>query len=521
MTILIVDDDPVQCRLLEATLHKFEYETIVRDSGDAALSLLTGPEGARIDCVILDLVMPNLDGMGVLAKMRQSAINVPVIVQTAHGGIDNVVSAMRAGAVDFVVKPVGAERLHVSLRNALNASALEGELARMKKSQSGTLGFTDLITKSAIMHAVIRVAEKAAASTIPVLISGESGVGKELIARAIHGSGERRAKPFVAVNCGAMPENLVESILFGHEKGSFTGATERHVGKFVEASGGTLFLDEVGELPAAAQVKLLRAIQEGEVEPVGARKPVKVDVRLISATNRDLIADVKAGRFREDLFYRLHVFPITVPPLRERPADIPALVRHFLARFAAEEGKRIRVVTPEALRVLAAHHWPGNIRQLENAVFRAVVLAETDALGLDEFPQIAAQIGMRPARLDEAAPAAQAPSVAPADDLPALVPMPYGEATPASSGVLLPPLPSDALAVLDAAGEVRPLDEIEAELIRYAITHYRGQMSEVARRLQIGRSTLYRKLEALGLNSERGEGDSEAVAAERQPPKFA
>ncbi len=521
MTILIVDDEPVQCRLLEATLHKFEYETIVRDSGDAALSLLAGPDGARIDCVILDLVMPNLDGMGVLAKMRQSAINVPVIVQTAHGGIDNVVSAMRAGAVDFVVKPVGAERLHVSLRNALNASALECELARMKKSQSGTLGFTDLITKSANMHAVIRVAEKAAASTIPVLISGESGVGKELIARAIHGSGERRSKPFVAVNCGAMPENLVELILFGHEKGSFTGATERHVGKFVEASGGTLFLDEVGELPAPAQVKLLRAIQEGEVEPVGARKPVKVDVRLVSATNRDLIADVKAGRFREDLFYRLHVFPITVPPLRERPADIPALVRHFLARFAAEEGKRIRAVTPEAFSVLAAYHWPGNIRQLENAVFRAVVLAETDALGLDEFPQIAVQVGMRPATpLDQGA-AAQAPSVAPADDLPALVPGPYSEAGPVSAALVSLPMPGDALPLLDAEGEVRPLDEVEAELIRYAITHYRGQMSEVARRLQIGRSTLYRKLEALGLNSERGEGDSEAVAAERQPPKFA
>jgi DNA-binding NtrC family response regulator len=319
-----------------------------------------------------------------------------------------------------------------------------------------------------------------------------------------------------------MPENLVESILFGHEKGSFTGATERHVGKFVEASGGTLFLDEVGELPAPAQVKLLRAIQEGEVEPVGARKPVKVDVRLISATNRDLIADVKAGRFREDLFYRLHVFPITVPPLRERPADIPALVRHFLARFAAEEGKRIRVITPEALRVLAAHHWPGNIRQLENAVFRAVVLTETDTLGLDEFPQIAAQVGMRPtAALAEAEPATQAPSVAPADDFPALAPIPYGEAATASAAALVPPWPSDALPLLDAAGEVRPLDAIEAELIKYAITHYRGQMSEVARRLQIGRSTLYRKLEALGLNSERGEGDSEAVAAERQPPKFA
>ncbi len=533
MTILIVDDDPVQCRLLEAALHRFEYETVTRDSGEAALSLLAGPDGGAIDCVILDLVMPNLDGMGVLAKMRQSAIKVPVIVQTAHGGIDNVVSAMRAGAVDFVVKPVGAERLSVSVRNALNASALEGELARIKKSQSGTLGFADIITKSATMHAVIRVAEKAAGSTIPVLIAGESGVGKELIARAIHGSSERRAKPFVAVNCGAMPEHLVESILFGHEKGSFTGATERHVGKFVEASGGTLFLDEVGELPAPAQVKLLRAIQEGEVEPVGARKPVKVDARLVSATNRDLIADVKAGRFREDLFYRLHVFPILVPPLRERPADIPALVRHFLARFAAEEGKRIRAVTPEALRVLAAHHWPGNIRQLENAVFRAVVLAETDAVGLDEFPQIAAQIGMRPAAASDEAlsAAAQAPSVAPGDDLPGLAAMPYHEAAPASISV--PPLPVDALPLLDAEGEVRPLEEIEAELIRYAITHYRGQMSEVARRLKIGRSTLYRKLDALGLSPTLpspasaegkggdGEGDSEAVAAERQGTKFA
>jgi len=448
----------------------------------------------------------------VLAKLRQAAINVPVIVQTAHGGIDNVVSAMRAGAVDFVVKPVGAERLQVCVRNALNASALEGELNRIKHSRAGTLGFADIITKSTNMHAVIRVAEKAATSTIPVLISGESGVGKELIARAVHGSGERRAKPFIAVNCGAMPENLVESILFGHEKGSFTGATERHVGKFVEASGGTLFLDEVGELPQAAQVKLLRALQEGEVEPVGARKPVKVDVRVISATNRDLIADVKAGRFREDLFYRLHVFPITVPPLRERSADIPALARHFLARFAAEEGKRIRLVAPEALRVLTTFHWPGNIRQLENAVFRAVVLAEADAVGLDEFPQIAAQVGN--SVLADVAPLE--------DDEPAHIAVEF-----ADDAELVPPLAvgdgslGDRLPLLDTNGEVRPLDEVEADLIRYAITHYRGQMSEVARRLQIGRSTLYRKLEALGLNSEHAEEDSDPVAAERQPRKIA
>ena len=322
MAVLIVDDDPVQRRLLEGMVQKFGYEVVTAEGGDAAAALLTGPDGAGIDCVILDLVMPDLDGLGVLARLRRNAIAAPVIVQTAHGGIDNVVSAMRAGAVDFVVKPVGAERLQVSLRNALNTSALEGELNRIKHSRSGTLGFKDIITKSPAMQAVLRMAQKAAASTIPVLIAGESGVGKELIARAIHGSGERRAKSFVAVNCGAMPENLIESILFGHEKGSFTGATERHVGKFVEASGGTLFLDEVGELPPAAQVKLLRALQEGEVEPVGARKPVQVDVRLVSATNRDLIADVKHGRFREDLFYRLHVFPIAVPPLRERRADI-------------------------------------------------------------------------------------------------------------------------------------------------------------------------------------------------------
>src|SRR5262249_28316598 len=206
-----------------------------------------------------------------------------------------------------------------SLQNALTASALEIEIQRLKRSRDGTLTFRDIVTRSPRMHAVLRQAEKAASSAIPVLIEGQSGVGKEMIARAIHGCGERRAKPFVAVNCGAIPDNLVESLLFGHEKGAFTGATERHTGKFVEASGGTPFLHEVGELPSTAQVKLLRAIQEGEVEPVGARKPVKVDVRLVSATNRDLIADVRGGRFREDLFYRLHVFPIGVPPLADRP----------------------------------------------------------------------------------------------------------------------------------------------------------------------------------------------------------
>src|SRR6059058_959209 len=255
---------------------RFGYDVMTADGGDAAIAALTGPDGARVDCVILDLVMPDLDGYGVLARMRDAGLNIPVIVQTAHGGIDTVVSAMRAGATDFVVKPVGAERLQVSLRNALSAGALEAEFQRLKRSRTGTLTFKDIVTRNARMQAVLRTAEKATASLIPVLIEGNSGVGKELIARAIHGAGERRAKPFVAVNCGAIPENLVESTLFGHEKGSFTGATDRHIGKFVEAHGGTLFLDEVGELPATAQVKLLRAIQDSEVEPVGARKAVKV-----------------------------------------------------------------------------------------------------------------------------------------------------------------------------------------------------------------------------------------------------
>src|ERR1700675_2850001 len=389
-TILIADDDAVQRRLVENMVQKCGYEPLVVESGDAALALLPAPDAPVIDAVVLDLVMPGLDGLGVLAKMRDAGLNIPVIVQTAHGGIDNVVSAMRAGAQDFVVKPVGFERLQVSLRNALNTSALKGELQRIRHSREGRLTFADVITRSETMAAVLRTAQKAAASTIPVLVEGESGVGKELFARAIHGSGERKAKPFVAVNCGAIPDNLVESILFGHEKGAFTGATERHMGKFVEAHGGTLFLDEVSELPLAAQVKLLRALQEGAVEAVGGRKPVKVDVRIISATNRKLLDRVKSGHFREDLFYRLHVLPLTIPPLRMRREDIPHLLRHFLVRFCAEKNRHITGINGEAMAHLSNLEWPGNIRQLENAVYRAVVMSEGDQLGLADFPLAAA-----------------------------------------------------------------------------------------------------------------------------------
>lgn len=482
-TVLVVDDDPVQRRLIEAMVQRFGYRALIADGGEAALCRLTDRNSDRVDCVVLDLVMPDLDGLGVLARLRDSGMDVPVIVQTAHGGIDNVVSAMRAGANDFVVKPVSAERLQVSLHNALAARALAGELRRLKRRREGTLSIDDVITRSQAMQPVLRATEKAASSAIPVLIAGESGVGKELIARAIHGSSVRRARTFVAVNCGAMPETLVESILFGHEKGAFTGATERHTGKFIEADGGTLFLDEVGELPLATQVKLLRALQEGEVEPVGGRKSVKIDVRIISATNRDLIADVKAGRFREDLFYRLHVFPISIPPLRRRPEDIPELARHFLTRAAAEEHKRVRGLTDQAMALLRSFDWPGNVRQLENAIFRAVVLADGEEIGIAEFPQMCTHA---PEAASEEL--HRTPLIEPS---PTVAPHEHVAPTPTT--------PVGTLALFDARGEVRPLEEIESDVIQFAIRHYRGQMSEVARRLKIGRSTLYRKLETLGL----------------------
>ena len=341
VSILVVDDDPVQRRLLSAAIERFGYQPVVVDGGREALARISGPEGDSLALIILDLVMPDLDGMAVLAKLREMDRPTPVIVQTAHGGIDTVVNAMRAGAVDFVVKPVSPERLQVSIENALKLGALEGELARVKRAASGTLTFRDLITRSPAMERVIQLGERAAASQIPILIEGESGVGKELIARAIQGTGDRRSKPFVTVNCGAIPDNLVESILFGHEKGAFTGATEKHAGKFREAHTGTLFLDEVGELPADVQVKLLRALQDGEIDPVGARRPSRIDFRLISATNRSLIDLVKEGAFREDLYYRLNVFPIRVPPLRERREEIPGTGPPF-HRAICRRGGQVR-----------------------------------------------------------------------------------------------------------------------------------------------------------------------------------
>ena len=484
--ILVVDDDPVQRRLLEAMIRRFGYQSETAESGEAALARLEAADRPSVNLVILDLVMPDLDGMGVLTRMRQRGLQTPAIVQTAHGSIEAVISAMRAGALDFVVKPVGAERLQVSIKNALRVDALEDELRRATRRGVGELTFRDIGTKVESMARTLRLAERAAKSSIPVLIEGESGVGKELLARAIQGGSDRRGKAFVTVNCGALPENLVESILFGHEKGAFTGATEKHAGKFSEANGGTLFLDEIGELPLDAQVKLLRALQEGEIDPVGAKRSLKVDFRLVSATNQNLIELVKRGKFREDLFYRLNVFPITIPPLRMRVADIPDLARRFIARFSAEEGKRVRGLSTEAAALLSSYDWPGNVRQLENAVFRAVVLADGDELTVAEFPQIAAQVQGFDLRIPPA-PASTYATTAPT----AFLPTPTIEKHD-----------PNMLRLIDESGDVRKLEDLEADAIRFALSHYHGQMSQMARKLGIGRSTLYRKMKEIGVEAE-------------------
>lgn len=500
-SILLVDDDPVQRRLLEAAVVRLGYDAVVAVDGEAALAALDGPGGKTLSAVILDLMMPGLDGLAVLRAMAERGLELPVIVQTAQGGIETVVNAMRNGAFDFVVKPVSPERLKVALANALKVEARGDEARRAARRTDRSLGFSDIVTRSPAMERTLKLARKAAASHIPILIEGESGVGKEMVARAIQSVGDRAAKPFVTVNCGAIPENLVESILFGHEKGSFTGATERHAGKFVEANGGTLFLDEIGDLPLDVQVKLLRAVQEGEVDPVGGRSTVKVDIRLISATHRDLLQQVKDGGFREDLFYRLNVYPIAVPPLRNRREDIEPLVRHFLSRFSAAETRgRIRAIAPRALAMLQAYDWPGNIRQLENAIFRAIVLCDGDTLTEDEFPQIRAQVdGTVDLDQDPAGDGAMAEP----DLFSSMIPQARESLDLENAAVSA----AGTLRAVDEQGEMRSLSEVEYDMIVMAIDRYSGQMSEVARRLGIGRSTLYRKLKEFGIDPETGRSE--------------
>ncbi|MEM8790231.1 MAG: sigma-54 dependent transcriptional regulator [Pseudomonadota bacterium] len=467
-TILIADDDAGQRRFLGRVLEASGYRVEQAAGGTAAVEFLLGPDGNEIDLMLLDLNMPDIDGNSVLRRIRAAFNSTPILVLTSDGSMNRAIEAMKAGATDFLVKPVQPERLEVSIQNALSLSDLSTEVRRLSREGENRLSFDELIAVSPTTRRSIALAKRAARSDIPVLVEGESGTGKEVFARAIHGSSDRAGSPFVAVNCGALPANLVESILFGHEKGAFTGATNKRAGKFEEASGGTLFLDEIGDLPLEAQVKLLRVLQTGEIEPVGGRNSQQVDFRLISATNRDLKAMVADGRFREDLYYRISVFPMTLPPLRERQEDIPALAQMFLKRFSASEFATAERFSHAALTKVVNARWPGNVRQLENTIHRAVVMSDGSMIEPADLHGIDASSATNGAAC----------------------------AKNGSAIEKLPPI--DPFVLQD--GHIRRLIDIEADAISRALDLYRGRMSETARRLGIGRSTLYRKIDELRID---------------------
>ncbi|UYY57488.1 sigma-54-dependent transcriptional regulator [Sphingomonas sp. S2-65] len=462
--LMLIDDEPAQRRLVAAIAARRGWRTICVGDDETAIATLGTPDGMALDAILLDSAASDADTAALLGELRARRPQLPILVLTANSSVSAAVSAMRAGATDFLVKPLASERLLAALDAAVGGQG-DGELRPLTEKLTASLGFDEIVGSAPQFRAALAIAAKSARARVPVLIEGESGVGKEVVAEAIHAASPRNKKPMVTLNCRAIPANLVESELFGHEKGAFPGAFERKIGRFADADGGTLFLDEVGEMPLDAQVKLLRALQSGEIQPIGARHAREADVRVLAATNKSLTAEVEAGRFREDLYYRLNVVQVTIPPLRERVGDIPALARHLLARIAEQPGLRELGITDDALQLLQSYEWPGNVRQLQNALFRAAVLCDGDGLTRADFPQIAQLAAGRP---DVAGPAQLS----------------------GNAGVTL----------FRADGNLRALEEIEADVIRLAIGHYRGRMTEVARRLGIGRSTLYRKLGELGID---------------------
>ncbi len=381
--VLVVDDEPSLRQILRILLQREGYEVIeAPGAAQAAEALRRSPQPLPV--VLTDLSMPDGTGLDVLTAAKTRSPATEVIVITAHSSVENAMEAMRAGAYDFVTKPFEPAELALLVKKALEKHAIVTENSRLRARVAGHA--RGLIGKSRAMQAVHEIIDRIADTRTTVLITGESGTGKERVARQIHDQSDRRDAPFLVINCGALPENLMESELFGHEKGAFTGAGTRTQGLFRDAEGGTLFLDEVGELPLSLQVKLLRALQERKVRPVGASREVAVNVRILAATNRDIEAEVEAGRFRQDLYYRLNVIRLELPPLRERREDVALFAEQFVSRFAAELGKEVTGLSADALRALEGYAFPGNVRELENIVERAVALARTKTLGLGDFP---------------------------------------------------------------------------------------------------------------------------------------
>jgi DNA-binding NtrC family response regulator len=446
--ILVVDDDKNICKMIEINLRKEKnYEVSVATNGEACLKHLR--ENSP-DLVLLDIQMPGIDGIETLKRIRDEDTIIPVVMMSAHGTIEKAVQSMRLGAYDFITKPFASDRLLVTVNNALLNSSLKREVDELKRELKDRYQFKNIIGQSGMMQEVFRSLEKVVDSNVTVLIQGESGTGKELIARAIHFHGRRSNSPFVAVNCSALPESLLESELFGHEKGSFTGATGRRIGKFEQANNGTIFLDEIGLMTPATQSKVLRVLQEREFERVGGNELVRVDTRVISATNKDLEEAVKHGEFREDLFYRIAVFPIKLPALRERKEDIPLLAAHFLAKYSEQENKQIDDISPDALELLMSYHWPGNVRELENAIERAMVLANPPEISGKDLPPNVRSLGEK--KLYE------------------------------SDNKL--------------AGWIEKLEE---NALRQALLECEGNISQTAKKLGIGRATIYRKAKKYGL----------------------
>ncbi len=450
--ILIVDDDESLRESLELVLASEGYEVTVAAEAEAALRAI---EVAPVDVVLCDLRMPGQDGLELLPQLARRLPGATLLLMSAYGTADLAIEALKRGAYDYLAKPFQPAEAILAIRKARERERLRRANQLLQRDLSRAVGERPIVAASQPMIQVLELVERAAEYKTTVLLTGESGTGKEVLARAIHAQSPRRNEAFVAVNCAAIPENLLESELFGHVRGAFTGADRARRGLFVEADGGTLFLDEIGELPVALQAKLLRVLQEEEVRPVGESKPRRIDVRVLAATARDLEREVDAGRFREDLFYRLNVLRIVVPPLRERRADIPLLVDHFLARFREALGKPVRSVTDEALEKLVAHRWPGNVRELENVIERAVILSSAQRL------------------------------------------------TPAD----LPPNVTTTAAEPSSAGDEGDLSlrrarrAVEIELIRRALEATGGNRTHAARRLGISHRALLYKLKEYGLGS--------------------
>lgn len=381
--VLIVDDDEGLLTLLRMRLTSLGFQVTACTRGKAAITSL---QENLFDFVIVDVRLPDMSGLHVMEELLHLHPSLPILILTAHGCIPDAVEAMRKGAFSYLTKPFDDKELHACIEKALSQKRMTQELHRLKMLVDELYGMDNIVARSPQMQTILQQVSRVAHTDATVCISGETGTGKEVIARVIHCNSARAKGPFVAVNCAAIPETLFESELFGHRKGSFTGAYQSKIGLFESGRGGTLFLDEIGEMPLSLQGKLLRAIQEREVFPLGAREPIKVDVRLMTATNKDLQAAVREGRFREDLFYRIQVVPLTLPPLRERRQDIPFLAQHFLKKSATRANKAIRGFVPEALQKLTVYSWPGNIRELENVVEHAVIMATQDMITADLLP---------------------------------------------------------------------------------------------------------------------------------------